>query len=71
MAEKSGVEPIFETIIPRSCGVQLLRTRSSSFATSCSVILDSRADGSLTFITNCPGSVRGKKGEIQKGEETG
>src|ERR1039458_5623254 len=61
MAEKSGVVPMLETIIPRSCGETTWRMRSSTLATSFSVTLRRVPEGALRLMTNWPASVRGKK----------
>ena len=60
MEEKSGVTPIFETIMPGLRGLTSLRTMFSTVRFRREVISEARAGGRLTLITNWPASVRGK-----------
>ena len=69
MAEKSGVEPMLETIMPRSSGGTTWRIRFSTLATSFSVTASRVPVGAFRLITNCPASVRGKKERPSSGND--
>ena len=60
MAERSGVIPMFDTIMFMSSGETTLRISSSILATYSSVTSMRVPGGTFTLTTNCPGSVRGK-----------
>ena len=59
--EKSVTTPILETIIWKSCGSTIVRIRSSTLATYCSVSSMREPVGAFRLIVNWPASVRGKK----------
>ena len=70
MAEKSGVAPMLETIMPRSSGATTWRTSASTLATSFSVTERRVPVGAFRLITNWPGVGAREEGEPEQGKES-
>ena len=64
--EKPGSRPMVETIMRKSPDWTILRIRSSTLATYCSVTSIRVPVGAFTLMVNWPASVRGKEGHAEQ-----